>query len=159
MDMIDRTLLDLLQQDADRPAKALAEHVGLSPSAVERRIARLKREGIIDRTIAVVSPRAVGRALTILVELEIQNEHRHSIEHFQRWIAKAPEVQSCFYVTGDMDFVLIVTVRDLDEYNAFIARMMDDQQALVRKYKSLITLKTVKHGLTVFVDEAGDQPG
>ncbi|SIQ33648.1 DNA-binding transcriptional regulator, Lrp family [Rhizobium sp. RU20A] len=156
MDAIDRTLLELLQDNADRPAKALAEHVGLSASAVERRIARLKRDGIIERTVAVVSPKAVGQALTILVELEIQNEHRHSIEQFQRWIDKAPEVQSCFYVTGDMDFVLIVTVRDLDAYNAFIARMMEDQQGLVRKYKSLITLKTVKHGLTVFLDEGGD---
>ncbi len=157
MDAIDHALLELLQENADRPAKALAEQVGLSPSAVERRIARLKRDGIIDRVVAIIDPKAAGRALTILVELEIQNEHRHSIEQFQRWIAKAPEVQSCFYVTGDMDFVLIVTVRDLDEYNAFISRMMDDQQGLVRKYKSLITLKTVKHGLTVFLDEGGDQ--
>jgi len=152
MDDIDRKILALLQRNADLPAKTIAEEIGLSPSSVERRIARLKRDGVIERIVAIVDRGAVGRNLSVLVELEIQNEHRHSIEQFRRWIEKAPEVQSCWYVTGDMDFVLLVLVRDLDEYNAFIDRLMSEQQALVRKYKSLIALKTFKHGLDIALD-------
>lgn len=151
MDETDRIILSMLQENADVPGKVVAEAVNLSTSAVERRIARLKQEGAIEKIVAVVSPKAVGRPLSILVELEIQNEHRHTLDEFQRWIDRAPEVQSCWYVTGDVDFVLLVAVRDLEEYNAFIDRLMSDQ-ALVRKYKSLIALKTVKHGLALSVD-------
>lgn len=153
VDEKDREILSILQGNADQPAKAIAQAVNLSPSAVERRISKLKREGVIDRIVAVVSPPAVGRSLRILVEIEIQNEYRHNLEAFQRWLVRAPEVQSCWYVTGDADFVLSVMVRDIDEYNAFIERMMTDQGELVRKYKSLIALKTIKHGMALSVDE------
>jgi len=153
MDDIDRTILSILQQNADIPGKVIADTVKLSTSAVERRIARLKQDGIIEKIVAVVSPKAVDRNLSILVELEIQNEHRQTLEQFQRWLDRAPEILSCWYVTGDADFVLLVAVRNLDEYNAFIDRLMTEQQALVRKYKSLIALKTVKHGMALSVHE------
>ncbi|MCB1502443.1 MAG: Lrp/AsnC family transcriptional regulator [Bauldia sp.] len=153
MDDIDRSILSLLQRDADVPGKVVAEAVGLSVSAVERRIGKLKQDGVIEKIVAVVSPKAAGRPLSILVELEIQNEHRHTLEQFQRWLDRAPEVQSCWYVTGDVDYVLLLAVRDLDAYNAFIDRLMSEQQALVRKYKSLIALKTVKRGLELSFGE------
>jgi Lrp/AsnC family transcriptional regulator, leucine-responsive regulatory protein len=153
MDDIDRSILSILQENADIPGKVIADAVHLSTSAVERRISKMKQEGMIEKIVAVVSPKAVDRTLSILVELEIQNEHRHTLEQFQRWLSRAPEVQSCWYVTGDVDFVLLVAVRNLEEYNAFIDRLMNEQQAIVRKYKSLIALKTVKHGLALSVHE------
>lgn len=152
MDDIDRRIVSLLQANADQPGKIIADRVGLSTSAVERRIARLKQDGVIEKIVAVVNPKSVDRGLSILVEVEIQNEHRHSLQQFQRWIDRAPEIQSCWYVTGDVDFVLLVAVRDLDDYNAFIDRLMTEQQALVRKYKSLIALKTIKHGVEISLD-------
>ncbi|WP_181703842.1 Lrp/AsnC ligand binding domain-containing protein [Chthonobacter albigriseus] len=152
MDQTDRTILSMLQKNADVPGKVVADAIGLSVSAVERRISKLKQDGTIEKIVAVVSGKAVGRGLTILVELEIQNEHRHTLDQFQRWLDRASEVQSCWYVTGDVDFVLLVAVRDLDEYNQFIERMMNDQQAIVRKYKSLIALKTVKRSLELPTD-------
>lgn len=142
-----------MQENADIPGKVIADAVNLSTSAVERRISRLKQDGIIKKIVAVVNPSAVDRTLSVLIELEIQNEHRHTLEQFQRWVDRAPEVQSCWYVTGDMDYVMHVAVRDLAEYNAFIERLMSEQQALVRKYKSLIALKTVKHSLELSVQE------
>jgi DNA-binding Lrp family transcriptional regulator len=149
MDDLDRAILSLLQRDADVPCKVIAETINLSVSATERRIAKLKQEGVIERIVAVVSPQAVDRTLSVLVELEIQNEHRHTLQQLQQWLDRAPEVQSCWYVTGDMDFVALVVVRNLQEYNAFIDRLMTDQQSIVRKYRSLIALKTIKHGLSL----------
>ncbi len=153
MDSVDHHILSILQDNADQPGKTIAEAVGLSTSAVERRIGKLKREGIIEKIVAVVSPTAVDRTLSVLVELEIKNEHRHTLEQFDRWLSRAPEVQSCWYVTGEMDYVLLVAVRDLAEYNAFIERLMSDQNTLVRKYRSLIALKTVKRGQTLLLQD------
>jgi Lrp/AsnC family leucine-responsive transcriptional regulator len=153
LDDLDLRILDLLQEDAEMPGEAIAGQVGLSASAVQRRVLRLKRDGVIERVVAVVEPRSLGRAVTVLVEVEIDNERRHALEAFQRWVVEAPEVQSCWYVTGDADYVLLVCTRDLDGYNAFIERLMTEQP-VVRKYKSLIALKTVKRGLKVATDVA-----
>jgi DNA-binding Lrp family transcriptional regulator len=133
------------------------ERSSLTPSICPLRpsnaVNRLKQDGIIEKIVAVLSPKAVDRTLSILIELEIQNEHRHTLEQFQRWLDRAPEIQSCWYLTGDADYVLLVAVRNLEDYNAFIDRLMNEQQALVRKYKSLIALKTIKHGLSLSVHE------
>jgi DNA-binding Lrp family transcriptional regulator len=122
--------------------------VRLLASAVQRRVARLKRDGIIEKVVALVEPQSVGQTVTVLIEVEIDNERRSALEGFQRWIVAAPEVQSCWYVTGDADYALLVCTRDLDGYNAFIKRLMTEQP-VVRKYKSLIALKTIKRGLKV----------
>jgi DNA-binding Lrp family transcriptional regulator len=79
-----------------------------------------------------------------LMELDVHNVRRRSLDAFQAWAVKAPEVQACWHAAGDMDDVLQVAVRDLDEYNDFIDRMMREQQGLVRKYKGLIALKVMK---------------
>jgi len=146
LDDLDLRILDLVQEDASLSTEAIAGEVGLSASAVQRRLSRMRRDGVIERVVALVEPRALGRTVTVLVEVEIDNERRSALEGFQRWIGEAPEVQSCWYVTGDVDYVLLVSTRDLDGYNAFVDRLMTEQP-VVRKYKSLIALKTLKRGL------------
>ncbi len=148
MDEADRRILEVVQHAADLTAEDIAARVALSPSAVQRRLSRLRRARVIERTVAIVDPKAVGRPLSILVEISIQNEQRHELERFQRWIKQSDEVQSCWYVTGDADFVLLIAAADLDEYNAFIHRMMSEN-AIVRKFKSSIALQTIKRGLEV----------
>ncbi|MCD6071711.1 MAG: Lrp/AsnC family transcriptional regulator [Microvirga sp.] len=148
LDHLDFRILDLVQDDAERPTEVIAAEVGLSASAVQRRISRLKKNGVIEKVVTLVEPRSVGRTVTVLVEVEIDNERRSALEGFQRWVVEAPEVQSCWYVTGDADYALLVSTRDLDGYNAFIERLMTEQP-VVRKYKSLIALKTIKRGLKV----------
>jgi DNA-binding Lrp family transcriptional regulator len=148
LDGFDLRILDLVQEDAEMPGEAIAGRVGLSASAVQRRVSRLKRDGVIEKVVALVEPRLVGQTVTVLVEVEIDNERRSALEGFQRWVVEAPEVQSCWYVTGDADYALLVSARDLDSYNSFIERLMTEQP-VVRKYKSLIALKTIKRGLKV----------
>lgn len=148
LDELDYRILDLLQDDADRSSETIAGLVGLSASAVQRRVARLKKAGVIEKVMALVEPRSVGHGVTVLVEVEIDNERRSALDSFQRWVIAAPEVQSCWYVTGDADYALLVCTPDLDGYNAFIERLMTEQP-VVRKYKSLIALKTIKRGLKV----------
>jgi len=157
LDDLDFRILNLVQEDAEMPGEAIAGTVGLSASAVQRRLSRLKRDGVIERVVAMVEPRSVGRAVTVLVQVEIDNERRSALEAFQRWVVAAPEVQSCWYVTGDADYALLVSARDLDGYNAFIERLMTEQP-VVRKYKSLIALKTIKRGLKVPVGCSDGSP-
>lgn len=151
LDRLDRRILAALQHDAAQPSDALGDQIGLSASAVQRRIARLKRDGVIERVCALVDPTALGLGVTVVVEVEIDNERRQATDGFQRFIANAPEVQSCWYVTGDVDYVLLVAAHDLDGYLAFVDRLMTEQP-IVRKFKSLVCLKTVKRGLALPIE-------
>jgi Lrp/AsnC family leucine-responsive transcriptional regulator len=148
LDRADRLILRQVQEDAERTSEAIAEAVALSPSAVQRRIQRLKKDGVIQKVVALVDPRAVGRTVTVVVEIEVDNERRPALAGFYKWVALQPEIQCTWGVTGDIDYVMLVVVRDLDAYAAFIDRMMEEQP-LIRRYKSRVAIKTIKRGLVV----------
>lgn len=66
IDELDAKILRLLQQDAGRPQREIAARVGLSAPAVQRRIARMQADGVIQRTVAIVDPRAIGNPITVI---------------------------------------------------------------------------------------------
>jgi DNA-binding Lrp family transcriptional regulator len=146
LDPMDRRILAAVQQDAEQPAEAIAAEVNLSPSAVQRRIARMKKDGVIQRVSAVVDPKSVGLNFTVLVEIGFESERPEAAEQFKRWVRSEGVIQSCWYVTGEADYLLVVNVRDLDAYNDFTKRLMGERLG-VRKFKSLIALQTLKQGL------------
>ena len=107
LDKIDRALLAELQDDGALTSEKLSERVGLSASAIHRRVRRLEEAGIIERRIAVVNPEAVGRGAQFLVGIEVEREQRDLVEKLRRWIRSEPSIQQAYYVTGSADYVLL----------------------------------------------------
>lgn len=126
----------------------VGKKVGLSATAVQRRVKRMRADGIIEREIAVVAPGKVGRPLTMLVMVSLERERADIIDRFKRSIARTPEIMQGFYVTGDTDFVLIITARDMKGYEAF-TRQFFYQQSDIKTFKTLVVLDTVKRGLSI----------
>src|ERR1700742_5397330 len=118
IDEIDRNILRVIQQDARRSAESIGTDIGLSASAVQRRIARLRDDGVITAEVAIVDPKTVGRSLTMIVVVEVERERPELMAVLKRWIAAEPAIQEAWYVTGDGDFVLIVCMRDVEDYDA-----------------------------------------
>jgi DNA-binding Lrp family transcriptional regulator len=148
LDSFDFQLLGLLQQDARTTSDRLAASVGLSPAAVQRRLKRLRDTGAIAATVAVLSPDAVGRPMSFLVEVQLERERADLLDAFKRQIRATPEVQQCWYVTGDADFVLVVTARDMADYEAFIRRVFFDNPN-IRRFKTSVVMDRVKTGLAM----------
>lgn len=148
IDAMDLRILAIVQTDADQSADMIGEKVHLSPSAVQRRLTRLKKARVIERISAVVNPKAVGQGFTVLVEIELETERLDAVEPFRHWVRQESVIQSCWYVTGESDYLLVVLVRDLDAYTAFTDRMMSARLA-VRRYRSLVSLMTIKRTLNV----------
>ncbi|WP_332767884.1 Lrp/AsnC family transcriptional regulator [Phenylobacterium sp.] len=151
IDDFDRRLLEVLQENNLIPAERIAERVGLSVSAVQRRARRLRKEQVIVADVSVVEPKAVGRGAAFIVEVTLERESREIVEAFKARIRVAPEVQQCFYVTGDADFVLFVTARDIADYESIIERLFNDRG--IRKFKTAVVLSTVKTSLLVPIGE------
>lgn len=142
LDDFDRRLLELVRQNNLEPARTLADKVGLSISAVLRRLRRLREEKVIVADIALADPALTGAAITMHVLVRMKQPGVQAMDAFARKIAREPEVAAAWEVSGDDDFVLKIQVASMAEYDAFTRRMLDDEQG-VMAFKTLITLRTI----------------
>lgn len=152
LDRIDRHILRCLQLDNKVSNLQLAEEVGLSPPACLRRVRRLREEGIIVADVSLVNPRLLGRVINIIVEVEMNRDQLDVHDAFMLKMQAAPEVTQCYQVTGDVDFVLVVMVADMEAYEAFARRELASDVNL-RKFRSLISLKRNKFSTAVDLDQ------
>ena len=124
LDKIDRQLLRMLQADGRATYDQLAEQVSLSPSTVLRRVKRLEESGVIARYVALVKPETVGLGLTAYINVRLEknteSHKRNPMDLFRASVQSWPEVVECAALTGDMDYLLRLLVRDMAHYSAFI---------------------------------------
>ncbi|WP_146490727.1 Lrp/AsnC family transcriptional regulator [Vibrio sp. T20] len=123
MDRIDRHLLELLQKDGRLTTAELADEVGLSPSPCARRIKRLEEKGIIDGYRVSLSREKVGVAMSVFVEVSLNNHQEVSIDKFEGAIVEMEEVISCHVVSGAYDYLLEVVSSNLMAYEAFTRKL------------------------------------
>ncbi|WP_282064990.1 Lrp/AsnC family transcriptional regulator [Aliiroseovarius marinus] len=148
MDDKDLHILRLVQENARLTAEMISERVGLSPAAVQKRLKKLRETGVIEREIAVLSPKKLDRDLTVIVEVLLERENRQQLEEFKKRMRTAPSVQQCYYTTGEADFLLILSVRDIKEYEAFTQEHFFDASNISR-FKTSIVMDRVKRSLDV----------
>lgn len=152
LDAFDLAILRILQADNATPQRAIGEAVNLSAPAVQRRIRRLEEMGVIQANVAVVDPAKVGHPITIFVEVEIISETAELLDAAKREFASVPEVQQCYYVTGEVDFMLVVVVPTMEAYEAFTRRMFFGNNN-VKRFRTFVAMDRVKVGLSVPLPE------
>jgi Lrp/AsnC family leucine-responsive transcriptional regulator len=150
MDSFDLKILDIVQRDNRLSTERIAERVGLSPSAVQRRLKRLRDAGVIEAEVAVISPEAVGRTLTAIVGLIIDKERplSQALSEFKELMLGTPEVMQCYDVTGEFDFIVVITAKDMREYE-LISRRLFIENPNVRRYKTSLVIRRVKSGAVI----------
>jgi len=151
LDEFDAKILSLVQRDCQLTSEQIARHTGLSPSSVQRRLRRLRANKIVESEVAVVAPEAVGRALTAVVGVTLEREQPHIVAEFKRLLIEMPEVMQCYYVTGDADFILIITAKDMQEYEAFLSRLFK-QNKHIKHIQTNVVIQRIKSGFTVPVE-------
>jgi Lrp/AsnC family transcriptional regulator, leucine-responsive regulatory protein len=124
LDKLDKAILRALQQNGRETYDVIGQQVGLSPSAVLRRVKRLEEGGVIDRYVALVQPEAVGLGLTAYLNVRLEklteSHKRNPMDVFRASVQTWPEVVECVALTGDMDYLLRVVVQDMAHYSRFI---------------------------------------
>ena len=146
LDDFDTSILNCLQENARMTSEIISERVGLSPTACQRRIKRLRDIGAITQEIAVVSPEVVGGRLTLIVQVTLNRGGTHIIDEFKRTIVKVPEVQQCYYVTGACDFILVITAEDMASYEQMTRRVFFDDLN-IQRFHTTVAMENVKVGL------------
>ena len=151
IDEIDRRILAHLQRDARMTNAKLAERVGLSPAPCLRRIRALEAAGVIRDYVALLDSRAVGRAVTVFIEIRLDLQVKDRLDILERAIREWPEVLECSLMTGDADYMLRVAVPDVDAYEQFLRDKLTRLEG-VASIKSSFALKQVKYTTALPID-------
>lgn len=120
LDDIDHRILAALQEDGRLPILNLAERIGLSPTPCGRRVKRLEEAGVIQGYTARIDPAALGQNINVMITVRLARHGTRGTEQFLSAIAKRPEITECLLVTGSVDYILRVWVRDIDALGSFI---------------------------------------
>ena len=142
-DRFDIALLNIMQHDNQLTTDELADRVGLSATACQRRLKRLRDEGAILADVSLVSPGAIGPNVTVIVLVTLEREQLDLLEGFKRRISAYHEVTQCYYVTGSVDFVLIINIPTMQAYSEFTERAFFVDKN-VKSFQTLTTMQTVK---------------
>lgn len=148
LDIADRIILSQLQNDAKCSLEQLADACGLSTASVQRRLKRLRDNKVIEREVALIDPRAVGQHMTFIVMVELEREKLEEMDAFRRIVQSEPQVQQCYYVTGEADFTLICIAQDMTDFEALTNRLFFENSN-VRRFRTSVVMKRTKVGLAV----------
>ncbi len=123
MDNFDKAIVRYLQLDASVTVETLAESIGLSRNACWRRVKGLEDVGVIKARVALIDPDAVNLGLTVLVLVRTSEHAADWAESFRKVVNAMPEITGAFRMSGDLDYILRVCVRDVKAYDAFYQRL------------------------------------
>jgi len=142
-DPVDWRILDVLQRDGAATAAEVGERVGLSQSPCWRRIQRLQEEGVIKRRVALVDRRKVGLNTLIFSQVKLEAHSGDKLDEFREAIRRIPEVQECFVLMGQVDFLLRIVTPDVEAYERLFFEKLSKLPG-VREINSMIAVSAVK---------------
>lgn len=144
LDKIDFHILRLLQENSNITNLSLSNQIGLSPAPTLERVKKLEKNGVIRSYHADVNPKALGLDVVTFIMVTITWHKEDAAGHFLRQVNEIDEITECYTITGDGDFLLKVTCRDLQAYQNLLFNVLS-QIPEVERLKTLMTLSTVKH--------------
>ena len=148
LDDLDRRLLALLQQDTAVTAEQLGSKIGLSASSVQRRIKRLRATGAIRREVAIVNTDAIGKRMTFIVGVKVDFGQKAGVDALQRKLLADPRTQQAYYVTGEVDLMLVVVVQDMQDYDNWSKTLLLSSPAMLR-FQSNVVIEGLRVGLAI----------
>ena len=153
IDKADITIINELQKNARIGIENLAELTSLSTASVQRRLKNLRKNGIILREVALVDPVKVGQLMSFVVLVELERESHNQISQFVKRILKEQQVQQCYYITGDADFCLICTSKDMDDFEELTQRLFFTDTN-VRRFRTSVVMGRNKVSMELHVKES-----
>ena len=149
---IDRTILREIQKNARARLDDLADQTGVSVATVQRRLKSLRDRGVIADEISVVSPEKAGFTMTFLIMVELERERLDQLDAFRRKVKAEPQIQQCYYITGEADFALIALARDMEDYQLLTQRLFFEDSN-VKRFRTSVVMDRTKTGLHVPLED------
>ena len=126
LDRIDRRILAILQTDSSRSAADIAKEVGLTTTPCWRRIQKLQRDGIIRANVSLLDRERLGLGVDVFVAVKTSEHDAAWLAAFAKTVSQFDEVVECYRMSGDIDYLMRVVVADIDTYDQFYRRLIDE---------------------------------
>ena len=123
-DRLDRRILTLLQEDASLSNAEISERVGLSPNACWRRIRRLEDQGVIRGRVALLNQELLELKVTVFVGIKTNEHNEKWLKKFAEGVEAIPEVVEFYRMSGDIDYMLRIVARDIDDYDRVYKKLI-----------------------------------
>ena len=143
IDRMDRKILDILQRDCTVPVAEIGKQIGLSTTPCWRRIQKLEEQGVIQRRVAVLNPKAVNVGVTVFVSITTSHHTQDWLERFHEVLKDFPEVVELYRMSGQVDYLLRVVVPDIAAYDAFYKRLISKIE--IRDVSSAFAMEQIKY--------------
>jgi Lrp/AsnC family leucine-responsive transcriptional regulator len=151
LDAVDKKILEILQERGRIANAHLATLVGLSPPAVLERVRKLEERGIIEKYVAILNEKNLGKEIVAFVSVSLTFHRHESIENFRNSIAACPEVLECYHIAGDEDYVLKVVVNNISIYENFLLEKLTKIPG-VSRVRTHIVLSALKRETQISLD-------
>jgi len=148
MDVLDKKILAELQKDNRISSENLGDKIGLSATACQRRLKKLRQSKVIAREVAILNGVELDNYVTVIVEVTMKRGLADNIERFKSRMKDCEHVQQCFYVTGHTDFILIITAKNMLEYERLTKKLFFCDNN-IQKFHSTVAMENVKVGLNI----------
>mgnify|MGYP003966375573 FL=1 len=148
LDSFDYKILEIVQKNNRVTSQELAKEVDLSSSACQRRLNSMRKTGIIERDISVLDRNQLNRKITIIVQIMSDIEGMEPDIQFKKTMFDAPEVMQCYYVTGNYDYVLITTFKEMGDYEDFTNKYFLENPN-IKHFTSMVVMNKVKENLSI----------
>lgn len=143
LDKTDINILEILQENGRISNVKLAEKIGISPPSMLERVRKLEAAGIIDKYVALIDRKKIGYGLMAIIIVSLSLHQVSSLKLVMEKLAGLEEVQECYQLTGDVDFLLKVTTRDMDSYTDFVNHKLSGIPG-IQNIKTSFVLDTIK---------------
>lgn len=142
LDLTDKRILNVLQQDATLNAKEIAQKVGLSVTPTYERLKRIERSGVIKQKVSLLDRNKIGKSLAVFCNVSLQLHSKSLIEKFEKAINKLSEVMECYHVAGSYDYLLKVVVNDMSSYQHFLTNKLATIENIAHVHSSFVMTET-----------------
>ncbi|WP_042719928.1 Lrp/AsnC family transcriptional regulator [Flavobacterium sp. B17] len=137
-DETDKKLLFFLQEDSKQTTKELSYKLGLSVTAVYERIKKLENAGVISKYVAILDRHKIDRDFIVLCHVKLTQHKKEYVLQFEREIINLHEVTECFHVSGDYDYILKISVKDMEDYRNFMLSKLTTLQHIASTHSSFM---------------------
>jgi Lrp/AsnC family leucine-responsive transcriptional regulator len=148
LDDFDIKILAIVQRNNQTPHREIGQEVNLSVPSVARRLQRLRSIGVIAADRSVLNPDALGSWVTIITHVSAESEAIELLDAMKARFEACDQVQQCYYVTGEVDFILIFCTRDMAEYTT-LTRSLFFAEGNVRSFRTFVAMERVKTTLDI----------
>jgi DNA-binding Lrp family transcriptional regulator len=143
LDAIDKAIINHLQDDASITNLELSQRIELSPPALQKRLRKLEDKGIIEHVVALVNRERVGFDLLCFVQVNLRHHEVQVVKEFKIAVQDMTEVLECYHLTGEMDYLLKVVVRNRKHLERFLIDTLTPAPG-VDKIRTSLVLSDVK---------------